>query len=310
MKKVFWQSSFSIIILLVAVLFAMTVSGQEKEVSPVVKSLADSERAFAKLCVEKGIRESFLTYFADDCITFAPGPGNAKERLLKRPPLTGPSPVTLNWGPIVADVSKSGDFGYTTGPSAMIDNTPQKRPPYYGYYFSIWKKQSDGNWKVALDLGTEVPGPHEVAEPLPFHAAKQGTVKVPAGKINVANELSGLMKNDKEFLRAATSDGLAKTYLRYMSDEARLHREKMFPLTNRDSIRAYFSKTTMEMTWEPTKADVAQSADLGYTMGSYEINKEDNKGEKGHYVRVWKRNEKGDWRIVLDTAYPMPPASK
>ncbi len=288
----------------------LMVSGQEKGISPALKALADSERAFAKLCGEKGVRESFLTYFSDDCISFAPDPGNAKERLRKRPPLTGPSPITLNWGPIVADISQSGDFGYTTGPTSIIDNTPQKRPPSYGYYFSIWKKQSDGNWKVALDLGTEVPGPRDMVDPLPFHAAKQEVMKVPAGKINITKELSGLLKNDKEFLGVSTSDGLAKAYLRYMSDETRLHRDGMFPLTDRDSIRAYFSKAKMNMTWEPMKADVARSADLGYTMGSYELKGEGKEGEKGYYVRVWKQVGNGNWKIVLDTTHPIPQDAK
>lgn len=310
MKNFFRQSSFSVLTLLVAVIFSFTVSGQEKRLSPALKSLVESERAFAKLCGEKGIRESFLTYFADDCISFAPDPGNAKERLRKRPPLTGPSPVTLNWGPIFADISQSGDFGYTTGPTSWVDNTPQKRPPFYGYYFSIWKKQSDGSWKVALDVGTEMPGPQAWTNQLVFKAAKQGTVKVPKGDISIENEISGLIRHDKEFLTASTSDGLVKAYLRYMYDETRLHRDRVFPLTNRDSIRVYFAKAKMTMTWEPTKADVAKSADLGYTMGSYEIKGEANKGEKGYYVRVWKRDGNGDWKIVFDTTHPVPPEPK
>lgn len=308
MKQFFWQLSFCVPALLFTVLFSFTVSGQEKGVSSALKSLVDAERAFAKLCVEKGIRESFLTFFADDGISFAPDPGNAKERLRKRSPLTGPSPITLNWEPIVADISQSQDFGYTTGPFTLVDNTPSKKPAQHGYYFSVWKQQSNGNWKVALDVGIATPVPQQGAKPMVFRSAKQSAVKLPRGNVNLENELSKLLKKDVEFLNASTLDGLAKAYLRYMSDETRLHRDGLFPLTNRDSIRAYFTNATM--TWEPRQADVATSADLGYTMGSYEVKGADSQAEKGYYVRVWKRDDKGDWKIVLDATHPIPPDTK
>lgn len=34
---------------------------------------------------------------------------------------------------------------------------------------------------------------------------------------------------------------------------------------------------------------------------------ETNKTEKGYYVRVWKRDRRGIWKIVLDTHSPLPP---
>lgn len=310
MKNLFWQLSFDALVVLVTVLCSFTVSGQEKDLSPALKSLVESERAFAKLSVEKGIRESFLTYFADDCINFAPDPGNAKERLRKRPPLTGPSPITLYWEPIVADISQSEDFGYTTGPFTLTDNTPSKKPTQHGYYFSVWKRQSDGSWKVALDIGISTPSPHEGAKPMALHAAKRRILKSPRGNVNVENERLGLLTKDKEFLSVASSEGTGKAYLRYMGDATRLHRDGLFPLTNRDSIRAYFAQAKMTLTWEPRQADIAISGDLGYTMGSYEAKGAENKAEKGYYVRVWKRDETGEWKIVLDTTLPVPPAVK
>lgn len=39
-------------------------------------------------------------------------------------------------------------------------------------------------------------------------------------------------------------------------------------------------------------------------FGSYELG--GAKPEKGYYG-VWKRIEKGDWRIVFDTVSPIPP---
>jgi ketosteroid isomerase-like protein len=32
--------------------------------------------------------------------------------------------------------------------------------------------------------------------------------------------------------------------------------------------------------------------------------------EKGYYVRVWKRDASGRWKIALDTTHPLPPEQK
>src|SRR6185503_1875363 len=131
-------------VILMAFAFLTSAVGQKTKPSPALASLVAAERAFARTSVEKGIRESFLEFFAEDGINFQPHPVKTREAILKRPaPATRP-PVVLNWEPAYADISRAGDLGYTTGPYVLTDNSPQKRPPHYGFYFSVWKKQSDG----------------------------------------------------------------------------------------------------------------------------------------------------------------------
>src|SRR5437763_2439854 len=114
---------------------------QEQKSAPALAALVEAERAFARLSVEKGVREAFLTYFADDGINFQPHPTNTKESFRKRPAPTTPPPVTLDWYPVYADASHAGDLGYTTGPYTFTDHSQQSRPTQYGYYFSAWQTQ-------------------------------------------------------------------------------------------------------------------------------------------------------------------------
>lgn len=62
---------------------------------------------------------------------------------------------TISWKPENAEVALSGDLGYTWGNWKLVapDTT------YYGNYFTAWKKQKDGKWKVALDGGNGTPKP-------------------------------------------------------------------------------------------------------------------------------------------------------
>src|SRR5437763_899523 len=70
-----------------------------------------AEKAFAKLTVEKGMREGFLAFLADDSIVFDPDPANGQQVWKGRKP----SPAVLEWYPVHSEVSLAGDLGFNTG---------------------------------------------------------------------------------------------------------------------------------------------------------------------------------------------------
>lgn len=302
MKKV-----YPVILLLLA--FLSSSVGQKPKLSPALASLVAAERAFARTSVKKGIRESFLEFFAEDGINFQPHPVKTREAILKRPAPAKRPPVVLNWEPAYADISTAGDLGYTTGPYVLTDHSPQKNPPHYGFYFSIWKKQRDGNWKVVMDAGIDTPDHSQRKFPLETSQSPRVLKRVTANPN--ADEPAQLMSLDQEFLQATISAGLIPTYLDYLGDYPRLHRDGNFPLTDCDGIRTFLLLNPVEMSWQPMYADVARSKDLGYTYGSYELKHAKTAiVEKGYYVRVWRRNRNGAWKIALDTLSPLPPEKK
>src|SRR5689334_23177618 len=120
-------------------------------------SVASSERAFAKASVEHGMRAAFLEYFADDGVNFAPGPGNTKARFRARP--EGIEPFVLDWHPAIAAVARASDLGFTTGPFTITGRAPAVREPTQGMFFSVWRRQPDGNWRVIIDGGVSTSAP-------------------------------------------------------------------------------------------------------------------------------------------------------
>lgn len=293
--------------LLALLLLASVASGQKEESSSGLASLVEAERSFARTSVEKGVRESFYQFFAEDGINFQPHPTNTREAIRKEPAPPQPPPVTLNWEPAYADISRAGDLGYTTGPYWVTDKGPQKRPTRHGYYFSIWKKQSDGSWKVVVDAGIQTPPPASSA-PTVFRPASPSQFKPKSAQPDLEGERAALISMERRFLKASQSNGLTKAFQDFMSDEARLHRNGIWPLTEKEAIRSYFSGKERALSWEPIKADVSSSGDLGYTYGSYELKEPGASAvvEKGYYVRVWKRDRDGKWKVVLDTTHPLP----
>ncbi len=288
---------------------AVSLFAQDKQISPTLSSLFEAELAFAKRCGEVGIRASFLEFFTDDAVVFRPQPVKYKEAVKDRPAPPNPLAFALEWAPIFGEVSAAGDMGYDTGPSVFTDKSAEKPTPQYGFFFSVWKKQPDGNWKVVLDVGGA-----QTTEPYTGSRAPKtapAMKKKPANaKVNVEAERTNLLNAERAFLKSAQTDGMAKAFAKHLSQDARVHRNGMQPLLGQEAFTQFFAKTSLIPTWEPMFADVAQSGDLGYTYGSYELKESSNSNattEKGFYARVWKRGANGQWQVMLDTTSPLPP---
>ena len=124
------------------------------------------------------------------------------------------------------------------------------------------------------------------------------------------NERKTLIGAERELLKSVQERGVLIGFLNHSDNHTRLYRQGVQPIVGAESVGAYLSKKTFTETWEPMKADVAQSADLGYTYGSYEMREEISEAtrpEKGYYARVWKRDAKGQWKVVFDVTSPLPP---
>src|SRR4051794_29623866 len=75
-------------------------------------SLVKTEKAFSAMSGEKGGKDAFLAFLADDGLLSGRAPVPGKQSPRNTPPI----PDILVWRPAYADVAASADLGYTTGP--------------------------------------------------------------------------------------------------------------------------------------------------------------------------------------------------
>jgi tetratricopeptide (TPR) repeat protein len=80
------------------------------------------------------------------------------------------------------------------------------------------------------------------------------------------------------------------------------------PVVGRVALGEWANTQAAKYRGETLFSDVAASGDLGYAWGSYE--KAGESPDAGYYARVWKKDDKGDWRIVMDTVSPVPAGVK
>ena len=117
------------------------------------EAMLNTEKQFAEMAEKKGVDKAFLYFSADQAVL------NRNNKLIKgkreireffeKQTLRN---VKLNWTPDFADVSSSGDLGYTYGhyTFSAID-TLGNEIKSEGIFHTVWKKQSDGSWKFVWD---------------------------------------------------------------------------------------------------------------------------------------------------------------
>jgi hypothetical protein len=215
---------------------AFSISAQEKGLSPQFSSMVTTERAFARMAGIHGVRDSFITFFADDGVNFTPHPVKTRENLMATPPPKTLPPITLNWTPVYGDIAASADLGYNTGPFVVEDKSPEKRPTRHGMFFSIWRKQTDGSWKVVLDMGIGTPS---AVAPLdaPFVAAPVSKVKV-ADPQPPSERREQILKVESDFLVAASGKSLSAGFGDSLAETARFYSTGKMPLIGRKAILA------------------------------------------------------------------------
>jgi ketosteroid isomerase-like protein len=290
---------------LVIVCAVLGAAGQARNQRKELTALVENERVFSRMSEEKGIRESFTEFIAEDGILFRPGPVTGKKWMQENPlPPADKHPVLI-WQPNFAGISRAGDLGYTTGPWQYKGDSKDTKAAAFGDFMTVWKKQADGRWKFAIDLGVSHPEPKRaMAAWWPPSMTKSARYR----RVNVAAARESLLRTEREFSKASSEQGAAGALLLYAAVDVRVFRNGKMPFVGRKAAVTAMAPLSREWTWTPTFADMSISGDLGYSYGIYEVHEKTGNGlllENGNYLRVWKKIN-GTWAMMIDVADPLP----
>jgi ketosteroid isomerase-like protein len=285
-------------------------AGDRPDRNAALASLVEAERSFARTSEEKGIREAFLAWLAPDAVVFRPAPVEGRPVYEKMDPA---NPAVLTWGPEIADISASGELGYTSGPYELRPGRGAE-PTGFGHYISIWKKQPDGAWRVIVDAGIG----HGPGGPLSTAVTDLG----PPGA-GEAPELSPEALRDSEalfvktvagaFEERAGREGLRAAYKTYAAEGVRAYRPGGPPLLGKTALletvpaRAGRVSPRSNRRRSTIRVGLAWSGDLAYQYGTFAFWKDRSAVETTAYLRIWRRPPGGDWAIVCDLELPVPP---
>ena len=123
-----------------------------------------------------------------------------------------------------------------------------------------------------------------------------------------------LLKVDREWARATAEKGvdgfasfIAEDTL-FLAGGSPLIRGRQGAV---DAWGGLLTDSSSSITWEPILAVLAESGELGYTVGQYTMTVPGENGErlveKGKYVTIWRKQADGSWKVVLDGGNPDGP---
>jgi ketosteroid isomerase-like protein len=283
----------------IPLLFATSLCAQEPPSMAALGLVVEAEKSFAKTSVERGIRDSFLQFLADDSVVFTPAPTNGKKFYANY----DDKGRKLIWQPIFATISNAADLGFTTGPWEMKKSATDETPIAFGDFVSIWKKQPDKSWKVVVDLGVDHPQPSEPPgeiQLLPPNETLRG--------IDADLERRALEKAEKLPAAALAKDAGA-AIAAWADDAIHVYRENSFPAVGKVAVGLLLGSDHAKMTRKVIGGGISASGDFAYRYGSY-LAQRANVKEHGYFIAIWKLDLNREWKIIGDVQKKAPAGEK
>jgi ketosteroid isomerase-like protein len=134
-------------------------------------------------------------------------------------------------------------------------------------------------------------------------------------EVDLEKEKSNLINTDKEFAAKSNEVGPAEAFYRFMDNEGIQLPINGDAVVGNQAIRNRMLKAgEYQLFWIPKKAEVSESADMGWTWGTYIYQAKDEEGNaikrKGKYLNVWKKQADGSWKVAVDIGNIEPEEEK
>jgi hypothetical protein len=259
--------------------------------SPAVEPVLRAELAFARFAEQKGIRTAFLAWLTNDAKVFTPRMLSAREQYGSEPG----DPGHLVWYPEAMGISESGDLAWSLGPWTYAAKKGAA-VLVQGHFLSVWRKQSDGRWKVVADIGVPHAAPERPIEPFAVWDAAPAPRK-PKPKVPDATPV--LLQKEAE-LSATWSERGGLALLPDLAKAGRVLRGGRLPLQGADDLKVVLAADRPGSRWQPALVQVATSGDLGWTCGE---TGPDERGVAASFLRIWTL-EAGAWKVLFDVRLP------
>ena len=112
-----------------------------------------------------------------------------------------------------------------------------------------------------------------------------------------------LMDADRTFSNYSIQHGYQAAFIEFAHDSVVLLKDNQMPVEGKQSlIKSYEGKSdsNLSLTWEPARARIAASGEMGYTYGFWTFVAQGDTTH-GTYLTVWKKDARGQWKFIADT---------
>jgi len=248
------------------------------------EALLAADRTLSDKTAGAGMMQGFLPALTDGAAYLHPGaPLLRGTTTIHDFFQTADSLQPFTWSPAFADVSADGRLGYTYGWT--------RSPGMQGKYLSCWQKDRDG-WRIVAYARTR-PAPvtdSTIVAPRPV---------APSALVRGHADPGELMHADSAFAALSVQQGAKTAFLAFAADDAISFGGGAQISEGREAIGAGFDAfpSGAVLEWWPVAAAIAESGDLGCTVGEAKIA---SLNHYSKYLTIWRRQRDGSWKFVAD----------
>ncbi len=283
---------FSIALLSLILTFSASAQTGDK-----VGQLISAENYFSALVKERGLKKAFLRVSDENTIVFRPDPVSAVDFYKSQP---DSSSGLLTWEPVFAKIAKSDDWGFTTGPYIYKENDNNQKC-HYGDYLSVWKKNSKGVWRLAIDLGVAHKKP--VSKPAMRFENPANEIFLHQRSKNRLQQREDVVFSTDKLLATVQKADNAIAQNEFLADESRLLFPGFEPIIGKKAIMSFWKKQGFRASSQISLADRSYSGELAFTRGESSIVQK-NQVKRYHYLRIWEVQPGFKWNVILEIYTP------
>jgi ketosteroid isomerase-like protein len=153
------------------------------------------------------------------------------------------------------------------------------------------------------------PGPaRNLSQSEPVSISQSSSSGSPAEKPSGGQPVEQLLRDlDVQWAKAAAAKDVEQT-IGYYSDDAIVLPPNVTGAATKEAIlnvwKEMLATPGLGITWQPTRAQLAKSGDMGWVSGRYELTMNDASGkpmnDRGKYLEVWEKQTDGNWKCRAD----------
>ncbi len=287
MKSQFSNSQIFKFHTLFLLFFSIKTFAQDPKQKENLQKLIENEKAFTQTSNDKGTKNAFLEFLNKESIVFDKSMSVNGLEYWQNVDFKGVNTRQ----PIQAEIAGSLDLGYTVGDFQFRNNTIDEKPTTFGSFVTLWKKQADNTWKVAVDMGVthdEVVNTNQnITENYPSYKPFELKNQV------ILSERMVFM-NDHFYWKNAKSS--LNPFEPHLSQNIRVYRKNLKPIIGKENAKVFLKKTyDKTLVYTGLKAISSNAGDLVCVYGVIS-----GAGKSGTYLRIWKQEAKDSWKMVVE----------
>jgi ketosteroid isomerase-like protein len=273
--------------IIVFLLFSLSTFAQDPKQKENLQKIVETEKAFAQASIDKGTKNAFLEFLNKESVVFDKSMSVNGLEYWQNIDFKG----VTTWTPVLAEISGSLDLAYTVGNFQFHNNTADEKPSTFGSFVTLWKKQVDNTWKVAVDMGVSH---DEIINTSTNITENYPTFKPSELKNQVVLAERMVFMNDHFYWKNAKTS--LNPFEPHLSQNIRVYRKNLKPIIGKENAKVFLKKTyDKNVVYTGLKAIASNAGDLVCVYGVIS-----GAGKSGTYLRIWKQEAKDSWKMVVE----------